>query len=583
MRQHAPTRRARAHSLIELVMSLTIISLIASAVGSAVIVAAKANPSKTSPQATLMDDSRALAIIAEDLSVAKYITAGTDKSVTLIVADRTGDAIPDRLQYAWSGTVGDPLTVQLNSQSPTVVVASAQSFGLAYETQVVTKQVPAPLTYEAESVIASFELTAGSANADVSSTNAYGQVMTPALSAAAVGFLPTRVEFYARSSAPSDGASLVELRDAENSKPGATRYANATLSESALSSSFAWSNVALLPEMSYVPAGQPITLTVKQSSGNNTVARLSSNLSVPAGLLSSSNGGSSWSNSLLNSLLYRLYGQQIKAASSAIEYTRYKCMAIRVSLQSSGDARVPLQRRVRLLQEPEMLSAFWEADFSVSPTLMDLNNDGTADWYYGSGGDIPAGKLSNGVWNASNTISVQPNLSFDDVTRISMRACTAGIDKIVMVGPLHVDSDGMMLPIMMVLCDSGSGTLTLDFYNDLVGTPPYGSVPGIPAGWVDIDFIVMPQVDTVALWVNGGYIGSALFTRQADTGERGLRFSGSGPSSKFNDIRVTVGSQTFNGVATDTDDSAPEAGGSTSEGDETLLNTLNNTIKQLLK
>ncbi|MEM6928262.1 MAG: prepilin-type N-terminal cleavage/methylation domain-containing protein, partial [Myxococcota bacterium] len=86
----------RGHTLVELVLSLTLLSIVMVSVGSAMIFAANAVPSADEPTVNKINDGAVLDRIAEDLSLAKYVIEDEPKAVTVVVADRTGDGLPDR-------------------------------------------------------------------------------------------------------------------------------------------------------------------------------------------------------------------------------------------------------------------------------------------------------------------------------------------------------------------------------------------------------------------------------------------------------------------------------------------------------
>ena len=110
-------RAAAAFTLLEMTMSLTIMALVFTTVGSVFVLAAKVMPTPDSAEAASVHQSAALSQLLEDLQVARYITEDTANAVTLVVDDRTGDGLPDRLRYAWSGTIGDPLTLSINGSA----------------------------------------------------------------------------------------------------------------------------------------------------------------------------------------------------------------------------------------------------------------------------------------------------------------------------------------------------------------------------------------------------------------------------------------------------------------------------------
>ncbi len=76
-----------------------------------------------------------------DLQRATGFTERTATAVTFTVPDRTGDGRPETLRYAWSGTAGAPLTLQMNGGSVQNVATNVQQWALSYRTQATTAPV----------------------------------------------------------------------------------------------------------------------------------------------------------------------------------------------------------------------------------------------------------------------------------------------------------------------------------------------------------------------------------------------------------------------------------------------------------
>ena len=124
---------ARAYTLVELVLSMTIMTLLMGGLGSAIVIANRAIPDPNSTTAATLDGYYAAEQIASDLYVAQSFTVRTPTTVEFTVADRNhGDPGPELIRYEWSGTEGDPLTLQYNANPPTDVVPEVYEFDLTY-------------------------------------------------------------------------------------------------------------------------------------------------------------------------------------------------------------------------------------------------------------------------------------------------------------------------------------------------------------------------------------------------------------------------------------------------------------------
>ena len=146
----APRPRRGAFTLVELVVSMAVFSILAGAMVSAIVIAARSIPDGQSPVEQHLAAMRALDEITEDLFYATSITStgvGTSgvSSIVLTVDDRGhGLPGPETIRYAWSGVPGDPVTRQYNGGAVTNVLDHAYDFALALS----LKTGPTPSTID---------------------------------------------------------------------------------------------------------------------------------------------------------------------------------------------------------------------------------------------------------------------------------------------------------------------------------------------------------------------------------------------------------------------------------------------------
>jgi hypothetical protein len=537
-RTHARRRRPAGHTLVELVLSMTLLAIVMASAGSAMLFAAKASPRADGPTATLIRDGGAMNRLAEDLAQAKYVLAYSSNSVKILVDDRTGDGAPDHLSYAWSGTPGDPLTYTLNDGTPVNLVDAVQTFELDIELTPVVTTIPPAIYYGPEKLISAFEGVWG-AQMVVSPTNSYGQQITPTLSAGAIGFLPTQAQLYAQKANNDDGVMGVALRGAAGTTPNNTVYGQAEVIESLLANDD-WYAIDLIQTV-LVPDGQGLALVSSYVSGSTNVAQVRTSGSLLGGMIQSNNGGGSWSAVLFTELTHRLYGREVFTANEGFDIKRNHATAVTVSLQSVADDRSPIQRRVRLLRGPELLDTFWDTRFDASPVSQDLNDDKAADWVYAGGGELPDADLSGGAWDAKNALAPNPSASIDGVVRIDARLRAAVGQDASIQGPYVLDGDDDNLPIICTLRRSAGEAQELVVYNDAAQTTPLFTVTGLGEDWVDVHLTVLPSENTMYLKINGESYGSFYLAREEDIGLRGVYFTGAGAGSMFTDARVSVG------------------------------------------
>ncbi len=130
-----------AMTLVELVLSLVIMSVLMAGMTSAILLASRATPAAASPATEQRALSEALDRFASELALATSITELTNTAITFTLPDRAhGAAGPETVRYDWSGTAGAPLTRAYNGATPATLVSQVTSMRFTPEV------IPGPLT-----------------------------------------------------------------------------------------------------------------------------------------------------------------------------------------------------------------------------------------------------------------------------------------------------------------------------------------------------------------------------------------------------------------------------------------------------
>jgi hypothetical protein len=531
------------HTLLEMMLSLVLLSIVMASVGSAVMFAAQTVPNEDSAIGSLLSDTAVLSRIAEDIGMAKYVVEQTGTAVTVVVPDRTGDSLPDRIRYSWSGVRGDPLNYQLNDDAAFAVLTSVQTFGLSYETDTSTTTLPAVLQRTGSESVLWSKTTALPLGENISATTAVGQRFAPSgMSADTVAYEPTRVRFYGEQVASPDGVIPVTLREVDGYGPTGKTHASATLLERNMTAVADWNEIHF-DEAGWVPKGELVILVFGNGTGSNTLATLYHRLSGTF-FTYSIDGGTTWLRGWDGAMMLAIYGYEI-APSEEIEVTREHLTAIDATLQSVAADRSPLQRRIRMSLEPQQLDHFAEADFDADPTPMDLNGDGASEWAY-DGVTIPDSALSDGHWTpAADLIYKNTRMSDADVITVSARLKANDTLGPVIQGPTTYDDAGDVLPIAAMLRTNGSSGQELVVYNDTTRAVEKLVIPDLPSGWVDVAITVFPEENIVAISIDRETIGSFEFQRTLDDGvlDATVRFGPGGGVGQFTDVSVRIGGE----------------------------------------
>jgi hypothetical protein len=102
------------HTLVELLMAMVGAGVLMVGLSSTMFIALAATDTSNAPTAAILEGHAALSDLLSDLEFALSLSETTANAVTFTVPDRDGDSNPETIRYAWSGTPGDPLTIQYN-------------------------------------------------------------------------------------------------------------------------------------------------------------------------------------------------------------------------------------------------------------------------------------------------------------------------------------------------------------------------------------------------------------------------------------------------------------------------------------
>ena len=550
-----PKRQARrGHTLLEMMLSLVLLSIVMASVTSAMLFAASANPDEDSPEVTIADDSRVLSRIAEDLSLARYVIEQTDKAVTFVVGDRTGDGTPDRIRYAWSGTYGDPLTYQLNDETPTTLLENTAQFGLTYTSETVISTLPGTLERgDTEQLIASQNSILLHTGYFMNDTMAIGQRYTPALDAGVVAYEPSRLRLYAKRAGNSTGVIPVAIKDVQGDTPQGDAHVSATLYERGFGTYPNWGEVSFSSSV-WLSASEEKIISIGPGTGigNILVPRYHNTAGTPFSY--SSDSGVTWLAGYGGSMLFELYAYPV-TYGKALDISRSHLTQARITLQSvASSGRSPLKRMVRMMLAPATLESFAQTEFDADPTLADLDNNKAADWSH-STGKFPETSISDGVWTADGSLIFEPaGLSSAKVITVKARMRSNDTLGPTIYGPYTIDSGGDGLAIITQLRDDKEGGQELLIFNGYTATDPVLTIPDLPSGLVDVGLTVIPDEDYLCIAINHEPVATLKLDRVTDNGawRQAIWLTSGGGVAEFESVYIKVGGS-YEISASDTD------------------------------
>lgn len=285
--------RSYGFTLLELVLSLSITSVLAIAVASSIFIATQSLPrsgdaSDTALALSLLDDG-----LRTEVELATAILETTDNKIAYLVADRDGDEIEERIELSWTGVPGTPLARRVNGGPPVEVVSSVQNSN----TTIIS--VAESVFVNTGSVTpASVEINGGFTHGGWSPIYAdrrLGLRVMPALPADVTHWRLTGVDLYLRWPEADEG-DLLEVRAGLPVTNINHAYAHSmkNLKNTDIVGSGQWVSIPL--RSPWLPRTEPVIVALHNKVGSSTPSFRFKLGSMPTGLTWLAAAGSEWVN-----------------------------------------------------------------------------------------------------------------------------------------------------------------------------------------------------------------------------------------------------------------------------------------------
>lgn len=321
-------------TLVELVVSLALMSIVLTALGSVVAFALKSAPS-----ARLLAETQwqiTLDTITNDLRDAVKITTAGSRAVEIEVPDRDSDGANETIRYEWSGFANTPILRTYKGNGGYTICGGVTSFSLSYLTSTRPRIAATAASEGAEQLLAAYA-TVGAGAALVRTNSFPAQVFTPTLPANATSWRFTKLRFVARNGSGLLGTIGVQLRpvDSSTGMPNATVLDEQGILQTLLTSSNTW--YTLNYNVPGLTPGVAYAIVLRSTLGSSPMTLPVTLNGVP------DNGGlfTSYSTSTLvwapiwdGSLAYEIYGKVTAPGTTTNSITVNE--SIKVSLTPTG-------------------------------------------------------------------------------------------------------------------------------------------------------------------------------------------------------------------------------------------------------
>ncbi|MDP7020384.1 MAG: hypothetical protein QGG36_31590 [Pirellulaceae bacterium] len=517
------TRRAlrRGYSILELVVALSASSMLLVGLASTMYVAIKIAETPTAAQ-DVYASSVALQQLADELQFAIHVVEQTDKVIEFAVADRDGDNLTDLIRYEWSGVAGAALVRTFNQGSAVDVVPNVQSLSLA--AIVNTKDEEFPTTQEsAETLFWSHTTLANSNDWRTNTTQWIGQyihpnMFSPPLPSNAISWRPTKLKFEARKDGNDDGEMWLQLRQTApdmsgDELPTSNIYMQQKLYETSLTSNYTWQTWTMT-DSHWLGVSEDLAV-VFQEAANDKAGYIHYDGGGGAGRVMTTASGASWTYNSDRAISGELYGKWLEPGTP-ITLTRRYLTGLRAVLQTGNGGDVTSQ--IQLLNSPELMTAFWDVDFSSDPTLVDANFDGVGDWARVDAQAFDTGSLSAGVWTIDYPLKSTPNEDFDDDSTFEISARHTNTVGAGLEATWNAEWSGSTcgtLIVRMQLQANSTQTVTVHHVTSGGLEELLVRTPGLSSGMVTVRLVTLPDTNQVNVKVAG--VDQGAWTYQTRT------------------------------------------------------------------
>lgn len=357
--------------MVELVVSMVVMALLLTALGSALVLASAALPEPDDPLTQVDDASLALDRFTEDLYGATDVTARSATSISITVPDRTGDGVADTIVWSWAGSSGSPLRRKLGTKAWATVLDDVASFQLAYDLRTVTTATTQDETvYGPEEVLASFDGWAGvSASSGEQPAGSqyylsqYFEIAAPASPDVALEI--TKVSLKLRMdllTSPQMSLSIYPALTDGSFLPGATAIGpSSTISTGLLSTLSLWVDTPMSENQIQDFTNLGYCLLVNGTGSDLGWVEYLNARRAPTDstrLQWSYDAGGTWNPAAKdidqNDARFYVYGRTVSTSSTTTDTSVYYLRAVDVELAASAQSLGALRTRVPVLNEPEV-------------------------------------------------------------------------------------------------------------------------------------------------------------------------------------------------------------------------------------
>jgi prepilin-type N-terminal cleavage/methylation domain-containing protein len=356
-------------TLIEVVVSLAILGVIATAISSVIVLASRALPSARGAGESTVAATTALDQLGAELRTATTVTETTATSITFTVPDRTGDTIAETIRYSWAGA-GSPLIRVYNGDSGAALIESVNSLAFAYAKRKVTTTGGTITTTidSGEVLLASFTgwsgITPTVSTSGLSATSFASEAFTVdkvTFPSDTTKWSVSRVSLRVSKSLLSTASILVSVHQpagAGSPIVGTPVGSTATISAGLLGTGPTWQDAAFSDVTFTDRTLTNLVLRLKATGAAQVEYYTSASAPIDATtFLWSTDSGSTWlpsTNRNRNDARFFVYGNYQRQVQTVASVDTYYLGSVNITLQPTADPTTRVDGGFALLNQPQV-------------------------------------------------------------------------------------------------------------------------------------------------------------------------------------------------------------------------------------
>lgn len=339
-------RYPRAFTLVELILSSALLTVLLLAGAATASLVRRAGMSQIGDSSVAL--SQAMQDLRRDIECATSVGPISSRGISLTVPDRTGDGNSDTIAYAWSGSIGAPLTRSINGGGPATLVPSVLNLAIEWDTTFVSvasaDQVITPPSQTVASCITSSSLNTIQCN----SRRWIAVAFPPSLPVGTTSWSLSSVRLSLRRNGTADSTFAVQVRSTNAMVPTSTVLASVTVNESSLGTSFAYYDYAITGLSGLSPTA-PLAIVLQPISGTNVAewqfTAGGGSVNASDATYQSSTSGASWSVLSSQEPLFSVTGTP--SASAPAKVATEVVRVVRVSAEGVRGVTVAFEAEAR--------------------------------------------------------------------------------------------------------------------------------------------------------------------------------------------------------------------------------------------